>query len=47
MGLGVLEGDRGLGREQLRELELVVGEVRLHAADAADVERADHLAQRP
>ena len=40
VGLGVLQGDRGLAGEQLGQLELVLAEVRLGVAHPADVERA-------
>ena len=43
--LGVAERDRRLGREELDQLELVPREVRLDAAHARHVERADHLAR--
>ena len=42
--LRVAEGDRGLGREELRELELVLAEVGLGLAHPADVEGAQDLA---
>ena len=42
--LGVLEGDRGLPTEELGQLELVFGEMRLVAADPGHVQGADHLA---
>ena len=45
VGLGVLHRDRGLAGEQLGQLELVVGEVRLGLAHPADVQRADGLAR--
>ncbi len=43
--LGVAEGDRGLRREQLDQLELVLAEVRLDPAHAREVEGADDVAR--
>ena len=44
VGLGVAERDRRLGREELRELELVLAVVGLRPAHPADVQRAQDLA---
>ena len=42
--LRVAEGDRGLRGKQLRQLEFILGEVRLRVADARHVEGTEHLA---
>ncbi len=44
MGLGVVEGDRGLPGEQLGQLELVFVEMGFVLAHPGDVQGADHLA---